>query len=677
MFGNLTIRRRLILMAGIPLVLILLVSGLGFSVLQTIKVNGPEYQKITSSKDLVADVLPPPEYIIESLLVVHQLTETTDPAEATTLRARLVGLEREYVGRHGYWDKRLTDPKIRGFMLDQAYQPALQFYREVNAELLPALDRGDRKEATRLVPQLTRSYEQHRLAIDQVVRLAVAEQQSREDAVATTTGARLVALAAVMAMLVLASVATGWFTVRSITERIARLRSVATDDLPQAIERVKQATLAGEAPPALAPISFKRSDELTDAAVAFNSVLGTAVAMAGEQALLRRTTSDMFINLGRRNHKLLSRTLSYITDLESTERDPQTLQNLFRLDHLTTRQRRNAESLLVLAGSAPLRIWSRPVPMGDVLRAALSEIESYDRVDVGQLEDIAIKGGAVSDVAHLLAELLENATSFSAPQTRVRVLGRVEPGGYSLVILDEGIGMGAPDLAAANQRITNAAGSDLNSSKMLGLGVVGRLAARHAIGVRLAESPSGGLAVKVALPQGALEVVEQLSVPNAEPERTTPPVKTPPVKTSSAPAPPVRTPPVKTPPAPAPPAAAPAAPAPEPVPVTVSAAHRMLPGLKPMSDQQPDAPPSLTPSPSPAQSPAPAPGPAPVAAQNGLTRRVRGAQLPDTGPDVAPTEPAPERTADSVRAALSRFTAGRASASGSQPATPEPTQETP
>jgi signal transduction histidine kinase len=673
MFRNLTIRARLGLMAGIPLVLILLVSGLGFSVLQTIKINGAEYNKIISDKDLVADVLPPPEYIIESLLVVNQLASSTDELESSQLRIRLITLEKEYYARHTYWAATLTDPEIRSFMLDQSYQPAQQFYRQVETEFLPALESGDRDEAKRLLPQMTANYNRHRLAIDQVVRLATAEQARREQAVARTSTVRLGLLLAAMVVLILGSAAIGWFTVRSIVQRIARLRSVATDDLPRAIENVKAATLAGDAVPTMQPITFATRDELTDAADAFNAVLGSAVDMASEQATLRRTTSAMFVNLGRRNHKLLSRTLSYITDLERTERDPNTLQNLFRLDHLTTRQRRNAESLLVLAGSAPLRTWSRPVPVGDVLRAALSEIESYDRVDIGQLEPVAVKGGAVSDVAHLLAELLENSTNFSSPQTRVRVLGRSEPAGYSLIVIDEGIGMGATELAAANQRIISSANSDLDSSKMLGLGVVGRLAARHDVSVRLAEAPAGGLAVKVTLPQSALQALTDEIVEGPAEEGRTPEPSFPVDERPAAPAAP-RAPAVAVaPPAPTPTPAAPA-PVPSAAPLPLTAADRPArfepaqqpPQQQPAWQQAVPAASAVDRRPAAAHRRAPEPptnqnGQPNRNSQPGLTRRVRGAQLPDTGPE-ATNEPAPERTADSVRSALSSFTAGRRTA---------------
>ncbi|MGL5829576.1 MAG: sensor histidine kinase, partial [Angustibacter sp.] len=507
MFKNTTIRARLLLMAGIPLVLILLVAGLGLSVLQSTKINSAEYDRIVLSKDLVADVLPPPENLEGSLLAAYQIADglaVGDEDQISKSSVAIKRLQRNFNERHLFWERNLEDPQIRKYLLVRAYEPAKRFFAVVENILLPAVARGDVRATQTAVRSLVADYDEHFKAVLVTINLATAEQVQREADVNRAINLRLALLAVAIALLIAGTVALGAFTVRSIVQRIRRLREVATDDLPRAIARVKAATLAGETTPTMAPIAFDTRDELTEAADAFNGVLGSAVSMASEQAALRRTTSAMFVNLGRRNHKLLSRTLSYITELERTERDPETLQNLFRLDHLTTRQRRNAESLLVLAGSAPLRTWSKPVAVADVLRAALSEIESYDRVDIGQMEEIAIKGGAVSDVAHLMAELLENSTNFSPPQTRVRVLGRREGANYAMVIIDEGIGMGPLEISAANQRIATSANTDLDTSKMLGLGVVGRLAARHDISVRLAESPSGGLAVKITLPPATI-----------------------------------------------------------------------------------------------------------------------------------------------------------------------------
>ncbi len=736
-------------MAGIPLLLIALLAGIGYQVLQSTKINSAEYGRIIDSKDLVADVLPPPQQIEGSLLAAFEIADGVEESnydEVTLASTKLKRLQREFETRHDFWDKKLTDPVLRSYLLDRAYKPAQAFYAKFENELLPAVARQDEEEVHEIVRAMRADYATHLKAIQQVIKLANAEQINREQTVADKVKTRLGLLTAgVILMLGLAG-ALGWFTLRSITKRINRLRQVATEELPRAIAQVKAATAAGETAPTLQPIKFDNKDELTDAADAFNSVLGSAVNLATEQAVLRQTTSAMFVNLGRRNHKLLSRTLSYISDLERTERDPQTLQNLFKLDHLTTRQRRNAESLLVLAGSAPLRTWSKPVPVADVLRASLSEIESYDRVDVSDLEDMAIKGGAVSDIAHLLAEILENATNFSAPQTRVRVLGRVENKNYALIVVDQGIGMGVLDIEAANQRIAVAANNDLESSKMLGLGVVGRLAARHDISVRLAQSPSGGLAVKITLPStvvqsvtdlrdqtvaAELEAAAQTTQPSdstgeismAQLERTMgssepAPAETPqtpePVAAQAEPAVPAS---ADQPAASAiqgqsvdaEPAESPEAVAELPTAPTQSTGFERPSGFGRLGSSAdssqtpppPPAPPILPPMPQlplpnystpqrPAVAHPPAP-PLPAAAtaraavsaartggwdapalpalnpevplsHGGLTRRVRGAQLPDTGPERVVTEPAPARSAETVRSALAQFSAGRSSA---------------
>ncbi len=676
MFKNTTIRARLILMAGIPLVLILLISGLGLSVLQSSKINSSEYDRIVLSKDLVADVLPPPENLEGSLLAAYQIADglaVGDEDQISKASVAIKRLQRSFNERHTFWEKNLEDPEIRKYLLVRAYEPAKRFYSAVENILLPAVARGDVRATQTAVRSLIADYNEHFKAVLVTINLATAEQQQREADVDRSINLRLALLAVAVALLVAATVALGALTVRSIVQRIRRLRAVATEDLPRAIAQVKAATLAGETVPAMAPIAFDTRDELTEAADAFNGVLGSAVSMASEQAALRRTTSAMFVNLGRRNHKLLSRTLSYITELERTERDPETLQNLFRLDHLTTRQRRNAESLLVLAGSAPLRTWSKPVAVADVLRAALSEIESYDRVDIGQMEDIAIKGGAVSDVAHLMAELLENSTNFSPPQTRVRVLGRREGTNYAMVIIDEGIGMGPLEVAAANQRIVTAANTDLDTSKMLGLGVVGRLAARHEILVRLAESPTGGLAVKITLPPATISEQELdrgpepkaednpvLDVRSAQPEENF---------RQAQPRPAAEPPPTQR--------AMPSTPLPlPPLPVPATRPHE-VPGTA--ADNS-----VLPPDPYLAQTPAPEPAATETLGAGRLTRRVRGAQLPDTGPENQVAAPVPTRTAESVRSALSQFSSGQRSAQRTEatedvlppaPRTIEPPQE--
>src|SRR5690606_2813480 len=195
------------------------------------------------------------------------------------------------------------------------------------------------------------------------------------------------------------------------------------------------------------------------------------------------------------------RQLDFITELEANETDPDTLANLFRLDHLATRMRRNAESLLVLAGVEPPRKWAAPVRLTDVIRAALGEVEDYQRVTVRGVEPATVQVSDAADLAHLLAELIENALVFSPPDQAVDIRGRNRPdGGYTLAIIDSGLGMAPEDIAAANRRLAGAASFTVAPSKYLGHYVAGNLAVRHGIQARLERSPGSGITAMVELP---------------------------------------------------------------------------------------------------------------------------------------------------------------------------------
>jgi PAS domain S-box-containing protein len=219
-----------------------------------------------------------------------------------------------------------------------------------------------------------------------------------------------------------------------------------------------------------------------------------------EQAALRKSIGDLYHNLARRSQGLVDRQLELIDELERGEADPDRLQELFRMDHLATRMRRNAENLIVLSGVEQRRRWSEPVPLRDVVEAAVAEVEEYSRVQVAGIHDLTLSGQAASDVAHLLAELVENATSFSPPTTRVEVSGDPVGNGYVLEIEDHGIGMSDAELVEANKRLAAPLAADITVSRMMGFHVVGRLAARHGIAVQLRHSWFGGVAALVLLP---------------------------------------------------------------------------------------------------------------------------------------------------------------------------------
>jgi PAS domain S-box-containing protein len=223
-----------------------------------------------------------------------------------------------------------------------------------------------------------------------------------------------------------------------------------------------------------------------------------------EQAALRKSIGDLLHNLARRSQGLVDRQLELIDELERDEVDPDRLDELFRMDHLATRMRRNVENLIVLSGVEQRRRWSESVPLRDVVEAAVAEVEDYSRVQVAGIHDLTLSGQVASDVAHLLAELVENATSFSSPATRVDVSGGPAGNGYVLEIEDHGIGMSDAELVKANRRLAAPLAADVAVSRMMGFHVVGRLAARHGIRVQLRHSWFGGVAALVLLPAALL-----------------------------------------------------------------------------------------------------------------------------------------------------------------------------
>jgi signal transduction histidine kinase len=300
-----------------------------------------------------------------------------------------------------------------------------------------------------------------------------------------------------------------WLASRSITRPLRSLRGqaeeMAGNRLPAAVRQILE-TPPGEDViiPAVEPITVSSRDEVAEVASALSAVQASALDLAVEQAVLRRNISDSYINLGRRNQNLLSRQLDFITELERNESDPDALEGLFKLDHLATRMRRNAESLLVLAGIDPPRQWSAPVKLSDVVRAALGEVEDYQRVVVRHLEPASMTGSVAADLAHVLAELIENALSFSPPDEHVEVKGRLTTGGYTLAVTDNGLGMTPEDLERANRRLAGAESFTVAPSRYLGHYVAGHLAARLGVVVELQDSPAGGITARVDVPMGLL-----------------------------------------------------------------------------------------------------------------------------------------------------------------------------
>ncbi|WP_433798859.1 ATP-binding protein [Actinomycetospora sp. CA-084318] len=243
-----------------------------------------------------------------------------------------------------------------------------------------------------------------------------------------------------------------------------------------------------------------------------------AEELAAAEVRQQEFTSGMLLNLARRNQSMFHRQLDIINDLEERERDPDVLAELFRLDHLATRVRRNAESLLVLSGEQPARVWSAPVALRDVVRAGIAETEDLDRVAFTVDERPRVVGSAVADLTHMIAELTENAVRFSPPGTRVSIQSRVHhgnPGAHLVIIEDTGVGMPPDELAAANDLLARPQEVDVSASRRLGFHVVSRLAGRHGIEVSLTPTPGCGVTAVVVLP--AVLFAETVATPPAVP----------------------------------------------------------------------------------------------------------------------------------------------------------------
>ena len=313
----------------------------------------------------------------------------------------------------------------------------------------------------------------------------------------------------ILLLALMAGAAVVFFVTRSLLRPLRLLRRSALDvaerRLPQAVRSLRE----GEAPDTtIVPTPITTREEIGQVARAFDQVHEQAVRLAAEQAGLRSAFNSIFVNLSRRSQALVERQLRLIEQLENSEEDPEALSNLFQLDHLATRMRRNSENLLVLSGTDLSRRGSRPVPLVDVLRAAASEVEQYQRIDLAPPPSAQLLGRTASDVVHLVAELLENATTFSAPDTRVRVQATQNGDGSLLVeIIDSGVGMSEEDLHDANVRLDSPPTVDVSASRRMGLFVVGRLATRHGITVSLRNREDGGVAATALVPASAVLAV--------------------------------------------------------------------------------------------------------------------------------------------------------------------------
>jgi signal transduction histidine kinase len=321
--------------------------------------------------------------------------------------------------------------------------------------------------------------------------------------VAWSTNLQLIVTGGIGLLLVLFSIVVAILTARSLVRELNGLRqsalTLANERLPEVVDRLALGQDVDV--PAEAPGIPASSDEIVQVRDAFAAVQQTAVQAAVGQARLRQGMSEVFRNLARRSQSLLHRQLTLLDAMERQARDPQELEDLFRIDHLTTRMRRHAESLIILSGHAPARGWRNPVPLVDVLRAAVAEVEDYTRIRATSATGASLAGPAVGDVIHLIAELAENATMFSPPNTPVVVHGDIVGTGFAVEIEDRGLGLSDERREHINEVLANPPPFDPSGSDQLGLFVAGQLAKRHNIKITLRPSPYGGTTAIVLIPQ--------------------------------------------------------------------------------------------------------------------------------------------------------------------------------
>ncbi|MEV0351742.1 ATP-binding protein [Nonomuraea sp. NPDC050680] len=322
---------------------------------------------------------------------------------------------------------------------------------------------------------------------------------------ATTTMVKIGTAGGLGLIAVLASIIISVRFGRRLAGELAALRSAAVElsdnRLPSLVDRLSRGEEVNVKKEAK-PLKVSGAAEIVDVAKAFGSVQRTAVQAAVSQAAMRRGIGQVFLNLARRKQGLLHRQLALLDGMQRRTHDPDRLEELFRLDHLTTRMRRHAESLIILSGAAPGRAWRKPVPVVDIVRAAIAEVEDYTRVTVEAMPGSALDGAAAADLTHLVAELVENATIYSPPSTTVVVRGDLVSNGYAIEVEDRGLGLAPGEYAAFNALLANPPEFDLADSDRLGLFVVARLAERHGIQVLTRRSPFGGTTAIVLVPRG-------------------------------------------------------------------------------------------------------------------------------------------------------------------------------
>ena len=413
-----------------------------------------------------------------------------------------------------------------------------QFESFATAAQRSDLDRALASPEARKVEQLTQMAAVHEndqhLMVDQhewfrdasgkLDRLRQLEQRLSADIIATSAATKAHAdreallYSLLLAATVVLAVAVSLVNARLLIRRVIRLKNAADDvaqrRLPEVVQRLRDGEpVEPEAGPP-ATIGSGSADELGQLARAFDSVHRVAVQVAGKEAALRRGISEMFLNLARRSQSLADRQLEVLHALRGQQPTHELAAGLGELDQLATRMHRNAENLIVLSGAQTARRWRGPVPVAEVVAAACEEVNEDRRVRPPRIEHALVLAHAATDVAHLLAELVENALAFSSPEARVTISGQRLPAGYVLEVEDQGIGMSDEQLVEVNQRLADPPMADLATGRMLGFFVAGQLIRRHGIKVQLRHSWYGGITALVRVPNELLQPVAPDLVPD-------------------------------------------------------------------------------------------------------------------------------------------------------------------
>jgi signal transduction histidine kinase len=348
--------------------------------------------------------------------------------------------------------------------------------------------------------------------LTEVTQLAAADLRGGSNDLAESVSNRAGLESVLLLVMVLLAAGIGGGLGRYLLRSVGLLRRAALDvahnRLPAAVASIR----AGEtAKVAIDPVPVRSTEEFGQLARAFDAVQEQAMRSAAEEAGLRSNLANIFTNLSRRSQGLVERQLRLMEQLEQKTDDPDQLSNLFKIDHLATRMRRNNENLMVLSGTGMLRRFTEPVSLPDVLRAAISEVEHYERAIVRSAPDVRVVGYAAGDLIRSVSELIENATAFSPPDSVVAVESRLRGDGSVMIdVLDEGVGMGAAELHEANIRVAGGGGVDVPISRQMGLFVVGRLTAGHGVRVRLSMRAESGLCASVLVPAGLVGVDEPM-----------------------------------------------------------------------------------------------------------------------------------------------------------------------